>query len=347
MLPPGTLTFLWPKLLWLLAALPLIVLTYVAVLKRRRSGAAHQARLETTGVAMASATRNSLPALLWLLALATLLFAVARPQASLMLPAHIETVMLALDMSGSMRATDLEPTRLVAAKNAAKTFVAAQPRHVKIGVVGIAASAAVVQSPTDNREDIVQAIERLQPQPGTALGSGLAVALAAALPDAHIDIDEFMNPRGAKKPAASDKKSNDEKAAPGSNTQAAIVLLSDGQSNVGPDPLAAAQLAADHGVRIYTVGIGTPEGTTVNAEGWSMRVRLDEDALKQIARKTDADYLRADSSKDLKRIYAGLSAKLAFDKKQPMEITSLFAALGAALAAVGAALSMLWFNRVL
>jgi Ca-activated chloride channel family protein len=263
-----------------------------------------------------------------------------------MLPAHIETIMLALDMSGSMRATDLEPTRLAAAKNAAKTFVGEQPRHVKIGVVAIAASAAVVQSPTDNREDIVQALERLQPQPGTALGSGIAIALAAALPNAHINVDEFINPRAPRKSAEAGP-SGEEKAAPGTNTQAAIVLLSDGQSNVGPDPSAAAQLAADHGVRVYTVGIGTPEGATVSAEGWVMRVRLDEDQLKLVARMTDGEYLRTDNAKDLKKIYSALSAKLAFDKQQPMEITALFAALGALLAAFGAALSMLWFNRVL
>ena len=177
---PSTLTFLWPSLLWLLLAIPLIALAYSTVLKRRQRRGALQARLETIGGATSSRMQRALPPLLWLLGLTLMVLAIARPQAALVLPARIETVVLALDMSGSMRATDVQPTRLVAAQNAAKAFVADQPRHVKIGVVGIAASAAVVQSPTNNREDILKSIERLEPQRGTALGSGLAIALCRA-----------------------------------------------------------------------------------------------------------------------------------------------------------------------
>ncbi len=158
-----------------------------------------------------------LPPLLWLLGLTSLILAVARPQAALVLPARIETVILALDMSGSMRATDLEPTRLAAAQNAAKAFVDDQPRHVKIGVVGIAASAALVQSPTDNREDIVKSIERLEPQRGTALGSGLVIALDAALPQARINVEEFINPPRGKKDEPR-KKLEEREMTVGSNT---------------------------------------------------------------------------------------------------------------------------------
>jgi Ca-activated chloride channel homolog len=348
----GSLTFLWPTMLWLLLALPLITVAYFRVLKRRSAMAARHARLETVGVSATSGPRRALPPLLWLLGLTTLILAIARPEASLVLPARIETIILALDMSGSMRATDLEPTRIVAAQNAAKAFVEAQPRHVKVGVVGIAASAALVQSPTDNREQIIQALTRLEPQRGTALGSGLVIALDAALPAAGIDVEGFINPRPAGKGGEPRRKPEDNgngatSNAPGTNTAAAIVLLSDGQSNVGPDPMKAAELAAEHGVRIYTVGMGTPEGTTVSADGWSMRVRLDEDTLKQVARKTDGEYFRADSANDLKKIYSRLSAKLSFEKQQPAEITSLFAAIGALFAGLGALLSMLWFNRVL
>jgi Ca-activated chloride channel family protein len=249
-------------------------------------------------------------------------------------------------MSGSMRATDLEPTRLAAAQSAAKAFVDDQPRHVKIGVVGIAASAALVQSPTDNREDIVRSIERLEPQRGTALGSGLVIALDAALPQARINVEEFINPPKGQKDEPR-KKLEEREMTAGSNTAAAIVLLSDGQSNVGPDPLKAAELAASYGVRIYTVGMGTPEGTTVSADGWQMRVRLDEEKLKQVARVTEGEYFRAPDAKELKQVYSRLSAKLAFEKQQPTEITALFAGLGALLAGLGAVLSMLWFNRVL
>ena len=342
----GSFTFLWPTLLWLLLALPLAALVYGQVVKRRRARAERHARLETVGTASTGRWQRTLPPLLWLLGLAALLLAVARPQAALVLPARIDTIILALDMSGSMRATDLQPTRIVAAQNAAKAFVAGQPRHVKIGVVGIAASAAVVQSPTDNREAIVKSIDRLEPQRGTALGSGLVIALDAALPAARINVEEFINPPRGRKDEPR-KKLEERTATAGSNTSAAIVLLSDGQSNVGPDPMKAAEIAADLGVRIYTVGMGTAEGTTVSADGWSMRVRLDEDKLKQVARATEGEYFRADSASDLKKIYSGLSAKLGFEKQQPTEITALFAGLGALLAGLGAVLSMVWFNRVL
>jgi Ca-activated chloride channel family protein len=332
-------TFLWPSMLWLLLAVPLVVLVYSRVLKRRSASMARHARLETVGTAATGRLQRALPPLLWLLGLTALLLAVARPQAALVLPARIETIILAVDMSGSMRATDLQPTRLVAAQNAAKAFIADQPRHVKIGVVGIAASAALVQSPTDNREAIATSIDRLEPQRGTALGSGLVIALDAALPQARINVEEFINPPR--------KKLEDREMTVGSNTSAAIVLLSDGQSNVGPDPMKAAELAAELGVRVYTVGMGTPDGTTVSADGWQMRVRLDEDKLKQVARATEGEYFRAVDARELKKIYSRLSAKLGFEKQQPTEITGLFAALGALLAGLGAVLSMLWFNRVL
>src|SRR5512137_165773 len=343
---PTSFTFLWPSMLWLLLAVPLLVLLYSRVLKRRSASIARHARLETVGTASTGRLQRALPPLLWLLGLTALLLAIARPQAALVLPARIETVILAVDMSGSMRATDLQPTRLVAAQNAAKAFVADQPRHVKIGVVGIAASAALVQSPTDNREAIATSIDRLEPQRGTALGSGLVIALDAALPQARINVEEFINPPRGKKDEPR-KKLEDREMTVGSNTSAAIVLLSDGQSNVGPDPMKAAELAAELGLRVYTVGMGTPEGTTVSADGWQMRVRLDEDKLKQVARATEGEYFRAADAKELKKIYSRLSAKLGFEKQQPTEITGLFAALGALLAGLGAVLSMLWFNRVL
>jgi len=343
---PTSLTFLWPTMLWLLLAVPLLVLAYVWVLKRRGALAARHARLEMVGGAATNRLQRALPPLLWLLGLVALILAIARPQAALVLPARIETVILALDMSGSMRATDLEPTRLVAAQNAAKAFVDAQPRHVKVGVVGIAASAALVQSPTEARDEIVKAIERLEPQRGTALGSGLVIALDAALPQARINVEEFINPPKGKKDEPR-KKLEEREMTAGSNTAAAIVLLSDGQSNVGPDPLKAAELAASYGVRVYTVGMGTPEGTTVSADGWQMRVRLDEEKLKQIARVTEGEYFRAPDAKELRQIYSRLSTTLGFEKQQPTEITALLAGLGALLVGLGAVLSMLWFNRVL
>jgi Ca-activated chloride channel family protein len=353
MLKFGTVSFLWPSMLWLLSAVPLLALAYVGVAARQRRRAAVGVRLETVGEAAGRArlVRRRLPPLLWLTALALLTLAIARPQASIPLPARLETIVLAIDMSGSMRATDLAPTRLAAAQAAAKAFVAEQPSHVRIGVVAIAAAAAVVQSPTTRRDDIIQALERLEPQRGTALGSGLVIALDAALPRAGIDVDGFSNgkprSRAADKKGAGEEKKAEQLAEPGSDRATAIVLLSDGQSNVGPEPLKAAELAADYGVRIYTVGIGTAEGVVVKSEGWSMRTRLDEESLKKVASITDGEYFRAADAGELKKIYRNLGIKLGMEKPKPTEVTAIVVALGTLLAAAAAGLSMLWFNRIL
>ena len=352
MLDTGSLTFLWPSMLWLLVAVPLAAGLYWALAARRRKSAAQYASLETVGGRLdgqgkpASRMRRTLPLLLWTLGLTALILAIARPQAALTLPARLDAIVLALDMSNSMRATDVKPSRLSAARDAAKTFIEAQPSNVRIGVVAVAASAAVVQSPTNNREDLFSAIDRLETQRGTALGSGLIIALDAALPSARINVEEFINPRpGEKKIRRTDEMPARESK--GDNKQVAIILLSDGQSNVGPDPLKAAEIAGDYGVRIFTVGIGTTEGTTVSAEGWNMRVRLDEEALKKIADVTSAEYFRAADAAQLKKIYQVLSTKLSFERQQPTEVTAIFAAIGAIFALAAAWLSMWWFSRIL
>ena len=134
--------------------------------------------------------------------------------------------------------------------------------------------------------------------------------------------------------------------APGSYTSAAIIMLTDGQRTTGVDPLEAAKLAADRGIRVYTVGIGTVDGETIGFEGWSMRVRLDEETLKQIANKTSAEYFYAGTAQDLKKVYNTLSSKLTVEKKET-EVSALFALVAAGLSLVAGALSLLWFNRIL
>jgi len=336
-------------MLWLLLVVPLAAALYWVLLRRRSSASTRYASLQTVGghgLGTASRMRRMLPGLLWVLALTALILAVARPQAALTLPARLDAIILALDMSNSMRATDIKPNRLTAARDAAKTFIEAQPRNVRIGVVAVAASAAVVQSPTDNREGLIAAIDRLETQRGTALGSGLIIALDALLPAARIDVEEFINPRaGEKKIRRTDELPARE--AKGDNKQVAIVLLSDGQSNVGPDPLKAAEIASDYGVRIYTVGIGTTEGVTVNAEGWNMRVRLDDEALKKIADVTSAEYFPAADAATLQTVYQRLSTKLSFERQQPTEVTAVLALLGAVFALCGSLLSLWWFSRIL
>ena len=347
------MTFLWPELLWLLLALPLLVLVYVALLRRKKKMALRYASLVLVRDAAGKGLhlRRHIPPFLFLLAIGAMLLAAARPLAVLTLPSQHKTIMLAMDVSGSMRATDVLPSRLVAAQNAAKAFLADLPRSVKVGIVAFAGSAQVAQIPTLNREDLVSAIDRFQLQRGTAIGNGIVLSLATLFPDAGIDLGEMALGRERQRGVAIDQPATEEKkqfvpVAPGSYTSAAIILLTDGQRTTGVDSLEAARLAADRGVRVYTVGVGTVNGETIAFEGWSMRVRLDEETLKAIASKTQADYFYAGSAIDLKKVYSTLSSRLAVEKKET-EISGLLALAAAVLATVSAALSMLWFNRIL
>ncbi|MDE2455789.1 MAG: VWA domain-containing protein, partial [Burkholderiales bacterium] len=284
--------------------------------------------------------------LLWL-AFAALLIAVARPTAVLSLPMAERTLILAMDVSASMRAEDVKPNRLVAAQEAAKGFVAELPRSVRVGVIAFAGTAAVVQAPTFSRDDVYAAIDRFQLQRATAIGSGLLLSLATLFPDAGIDVSEITGQRpmprllGDAEPAKGYKP-----VAPGSYDSAAVILLTDGQRTVGPDPLDAAKIAADLGIRVYTVGIGTTQGEVIGFEGWSMRVRLDEETLKNISLLTHGEYFYAGTAQDLKRVYQSLGTRVVVERKET-EISALFAAAGAALALMAAGLSLWWFGRVI
>lgn len=349
----GEFSLLWPRMLWLLALVPLLALAYLRMGARRRRAHARLAELavpDTTG-AVRSSLRRHVPPLLFILGLCALIGAVSRPQAVMMLPSLHKNIILAIDNSGSMRATDVKPNRLEAAQSAARAFIENQQRNSRIGIVSIAATASLVQSPTENREDLLQAIERVQLQPGTALGSGIYVALATLLPDAGIDLERLLDGRPARywRYWSEDERVNQKRkpVPPGSNRSVAIVLLSDGENTHGPNPLEAAKMAADHGVRIYTVGIGSPEGISLGFSGWSMRVRLDEAALKRIAAATHGEYYAASTAPDLKRIYEQLSARMVVSQKRAAEVTAFFVGIGALLVAISAFFSLLWTNRVL
>jgi Ca-activated chloride channel family protein len=265
------------------------------------------------------------------------------------LPSNQQTIILAMDVSGSMRAADVLPNRLVAAQEAAKSFIKDLPRSVKVGIVAFAGSAQVAQLPTTNHEDLVTAIDSFQLQRATATGNAIVVSLATLFPDAGIDVEQFSAPsrqRGMPIDQNEKKLKDFTPVAPGSFTSAAIIMLTDGQRTTGVDPLDAAKAAADRGVRIYTVGVGTVDGETIGFEGWSMRVRLDEDTLKAIANKTNAEYFYAGTANDLKKVYETLSSKLTVEKKET-EISALFAMCAAVLTLLSAGLSLLWFNRIL
>jgi len=342
--------FLWPEALWVLAvAMPLLVMLYLWLLHRRKKNTVRFASVALVKQALGKGPgwRRHVPPLLLGLALATLLFAVSRPTAVIKLPSAQETIILAMDVSGSMRATDIKPSRIVASQDAAKGFVNELPSSVRVGVVSFAGTAAVVQAPTLSREDVIAAIDRFQLQRATAIGSGIVLSLATLFPDAGYDLSQIT---GAKPmpPGFGDKKQDKDAfkpVEPGSYASAAIILLTDGQRTTGPDTLEMAKLAADRGVRIYTVGMGTKEGEIIGFEGWSMRVRLDEETLKQVSLLTRGEYFYAGTAEDLKKVYQSLSSKLVVEKRET-EITALFAALGAVLAVFAAGLSLWWFGRV-
>jgi Ca-activated chloride channel family protein len=349
-------TFQWPGLLWLLLAVPVLVAAYLALLRRRKKVALRYASLGLVREALGPRPgfRRHVPPLLLLAAVVVMLLAVARPSAVVMLPSEHETIILAMDVSGSMRATDVEPNRLAAAQAAARAFVAAQPGRTRIGLVAFAGTASVVQAPTTRRADILAAIDRFQVQRATAIGSAILISLKTIFPDVEFDLggsnprpDAGRDARGAplgSRPGPAAPPFTP--VAPGSYRSAVIILLSDGRTTMGPNPIEAARMAAERGVRVFTVGVGTKEGGTLAFEGWSMRVRLDEEALKAIADVTRGEYFHADTAGDLTRVYRALSSRVVLER-QETEITALFAAAALALTLLATALSVLWFHRIL
>ena len=341
------MNFIWSSLLYLLLLVPLLVWAYKRIQKRKREAAARYGSLgalqDSTG---GSTKRRQLPAIIFLIGITILILSLARPQAQISLPRIEGTVILTFDVSGSMSADDLKPTRMEAAKAAALEFVKSQPSSVKIGVVAFSDGGITVQSPTDQRGEIIDTIERLVPRRGTSVGNGILVALNTIVVDAGDPpflsvsaIPDISQPQ-------SDAAPQTDALPEGWYPYSAIVLFSDGENNQQPDPVAAADIAANFGVRIYTVGVGTVEGATITVDGFTVQSQLDESILQTISATTGGVYYNAGNEQDLQRIYDDLQPKLSV-KTEEMEITSLLAGLGFLLFLVGGALSLLWFGRVL
>ena len=345
------MSFIWPSMLWLLTLLPLLVVLYLWLLSLKRRTTVRLASVQVAKLALGKGPgwRRHVPPLLMLLAVAAGLLAVSRPTATITLPMAERTIMLAMDVSGSMRAEDVKPNRLVASQEAAKAFVSNLPREVKVGVVSFAGTAAVVQAPTTSRDDVLAAIDRFQLQRGTATGSGIILSLATLFPDHGIEIQHVTGQRNFPGGNGKDIRKADKPAftpvPAGSYNSAAVIMLTDGQRTTGPDPLDAAKMAAERGIRVYTVGIGTTTGETIGFEGWSMRVRLDDETLKSISALTLGEYFYAGTAEDLKKVYEGLSSRMVVERKET-EISAVFAALGAVLSVLAAGLSVWWFGRV-
>lgn len=349
--------FLWPEMLWLLLALPVLAGAYVYVLSRRKKAAVIYASLSLPRAALGPGhrVRRHIPPALFLLALGAALLACARPSATVTLPSDTYTLVLAMDVSRSMEAQDIPPSRMVAAQQAARGFVAELPASARMGIVAFAAAATLVQAPTDIKQDMIDAIDRFELQRGTATGSGLLLALATLFPEDGIDAaamdpgaapprpgrDALPLGQGANKPGPPAERPP---AKPGSYTNGAIILLSDGRRTVGPDPVDAARLAAERGVRVYTVGFGKPRNGPSADDGWSYYMQLDETALRAVAALTDGEYFQADSAADLGQVYRKLSTRLALERRET-EIGALLAAVAALLLVAACALSIMWFRR--
>jgi Ca-activated chloride channel family protein len=346
--------FLWSDLLWLLLAVPILVAAYVYALRRRNRVALRYASLTLLRDAIGPAQwlRRHLPPFLILLALISALLGVARPTAVVTLPSEYQTIVLAVDVSRSMRAADMKPSRIQAAQAAVKNFIENLPPHVRVGIVTFAGTAAVVQTPTRNRDDLIAAVDRFQLERRTATGSGLLMALSLLLPDSGIDLEAEVYDRAFSRRSGALLRESAQKSGrgtvtpvpPGSYASGAIVLLSDGRRTSGPDPLLAARMAAERGVRVHTVGFGTKEGGLVEFDDMAVYMRFDEEALKAIAGITEAEYFHAGSADDLQKVYRSLSTKLAMERRDT-ELTAFFGAGAALFALTAALLSLLWFHR--
>jgi Ca-activated chloride channel homolog len=338
--PP--LTFIWPSMLIILFTVPLLVLLYLWLQQRRQRLAASFSRLDMDSPVKGrkSGFRSHLPAALFLSGLTILIVSLARPQAVISLPRVEGTVILLFDVSGSMAAEDVEPTRLEAAKHVAREFIQNQPPTVRIGVVSFSNSGFTVQSPTYEHEAILAAVDRLQPQSSTALGQGILASLNAIAVNAG---EEALGVSSQPNLAQSEDGSQIE-IPEGDFPNSTIVLLSDGENNEASDPLLAAMHALERSVRIYTVGVGTREGTGLEVEGFIVHTRLEEAALRQISDITGGAYYAANEA-DLRTVYNDLTPQLVV-KPESIEVTSILAGASILILLCGAAFSLLWFSRL-
>lgn len=326
--------FTWPVGLASLLLIPLLVFGYLEF-RRRRDAVPPDARAlrltDATSGRRVGRRRHVAPAL-FLLAISLLLVGTARPTIPLALPRLEGTVILAFDVSASMQADDLKPTRMEAAKAAAAAFVKNQPRLIKVGIVAFSDTAFVVQEPTSSHADLLAAIDRLKPQGGTSVTEGVFKSLGA------IAGHPIVVPEGA---TPEDLLETDI----GYFGSAVIVMLTDGEHTTQGEPAAVAQLAANAGVRVFTVGVGSPEGTTLTIDGFHIATALNEPLLTEIADTTNGAYFRAEDETQLAQIYNSVDLGLTTPGER-VEVTSILALLAMACLVAGAFLNMRWFGRM-
>jgi Ca-activated chloride channel family protein len=344
------MSFLWPHFVWLMLALPVLPAIYLWLLLRRRKAALRYSSLGVIRAAAVGANwRRHVPPALLLLAVAALLLAAARPVARVPLPWARSTIMLAMDVSLSMRVTDVKPSRLVAAQEAAKLFLREVPRAVEVALVTFAGSSEVAQRATLDRDALAAAIDAVQMQIGTAIGNAIVLCLAELFPDHGIDVGEMTFGRKRSGRSLDDKDKPGprqiEPVPPGSYRSAAIVLLSDGRRTTGVDTLEAAKMAADRGVRIYVVALGTVKGDAATPEGLPIYMQLDEPTLREVARMTGGEYHHAGTAEELRSIYEDLGSRMEVLTRET-ELTALLALCAALVLLASGALSLAWFGRI-
>ncbi len=338
------MNFLWPGNLYLVLVVPTLIAAYVWAQRRRQKYALRYASLSLVREALGKGPgrKRHIPPALFLIGLFFMALGTARPETVVVVPVQEGTVILAIDVSGSMLAEDLKPNRMEAAKDAAKLFVAKQGPDVKLGVVAFSGDAQIVQTPTKDHDMVIAAINRLRPQRATAIGRGMLASLDAIF----LDSEETAPSVIALHRLAGEPTGPTPPPVPvGADHTATIVLLSDGQNNQFPAPQQVIEDAASRGIRVYTVGLGSAEGTVVRIQGRSVRTRLDEATLKAIAEGTDGQYFNASNEKDLRAVYENLSTQLVF-RQQKTEITAILTAIAAVFSVIAAALSLFWFNRI-
>jgi len=324
------MTFQWPIMLVGLAAMPLLAALYVWALRRpaRRSVSYTQVEMLAQALVVSGRWTRHFPGVLVALSLAAVIVSLARPVAPMPVPAVQNTVMLSIDVSRSMLADDLPPNRIEAAKAAAKEFVHILPRGLKVGLVSFSSYATLIVPPTTERTRVLEAIDLLSTEFATAIGDGLLEAVWA-LPGRQRPSSPLAPAPVPQPPVPS----------------GSIVLLSDGQSNRGALPQDAARIAREQEVKVYTVGIGTPEGTFLNLGGRSIWVRLDEDTLREVAEITGGTYYHATSTSELRRVYRRLSRDIGWESR-PTEVSGLLAGAAALLLAGAVGVSLLRVHRI-
>ena len=343
---------LWPGFLYLLALIPILVLVYIFILRRRRPYAVRFSSLSLVreAVGKQSQVRRHLPFVLFLLAMSSLVVAMGRPISTVTLPAANATIILTIDVSRSMCSTDISPNRLEAAKSAALDFIEAQEANVQIGVVAFAGYAVVIQEPTTDRNLLENAVQNLTTARRTAIGSGLLTSLEAL---SEID-DSIPSPFSGVEP---------EPMPEGEYAPYMVVLLTDGVNTTGPEPLFAAEYAKTRGIRVYTIGFGTDQNESpMNCGGFqggpndfgqfffgggggggggNFRRGIDEETLKQVAAMTGGAYFAASSTGELEDVFRNLPVQL-MTVTEITEISVIFAALGAVFVLPAIILSMIW-----